>query len=160
MCWSKALSPAFFAREDTITPLVATLKGVVLAIAAAFLLGHWFGADGIAAAIALGAWSMAFSLIRSGAETFGFSIDAAAKRRLPRIVAGGARDGRRCCGLRHGSCPRSPRARTASCRPSRCSIVIAAGIAIYGLFLRLFGVTGWREAVNAVRQSGPPDLRD
>ena len=30
----KALSPAFFAREDTITPLVATLKGVVLAIAA------------------------------------------------------------------------------------------------------------------------------
>ena len=82
----KALSPAFFAREDTITPLVATLKGVVLAIAAAFLLGHWFGADGIAAAIALGAWSIAFSLIRSGAETFGFSIDADAKRRLPRIV--------------------------------------------------------------------------
>ena len=34
-------------------------------------------------------------------------------------------------------------------------IVIGAGIAIYGLFLRLFGVTGWREAVNAVRQSGP-----
>ena len=28
-------------------------------------------------------------------------------------------------------------------------IMIAAGIAIYGLFLRLFGVTGWREAVNA-----------
>ena len=41
----KALSPAFFAREDTMTPLVATLKGVVLAIAAAFLLGHWFGAE-------------------------------------------------------------------------------------------------------------------
>jgi putative peptidoglycan lipid II flippase len=31
--------------------------------------------------------------------------------------------------------------------------VIVAGIAIYGLFLRLFGVTGWREAVNAVRQT-------
>jgi putative peptidoglycan lipid II flippase len=31
--------------------------------------------------------------------------------------------------------------------------VIAAGMAIYGLFLRLFGVTGWREAVNAVRQT-------
>ena len=82
----KALSPAFFAREDTITPLLASLKGVVLAIAAAFLLGHWFGADGIAAAIALGAWSIALSLIRRGAETFGFSIDADAKRRLPRIV--------------------------------------------------------------------------
>ena len=82
----KALSPAFFAREDTMTPLVAALKGVVLAIAAAFLLSHWYGADGIAAAIALGAWSMALSLIRRGAETFGFSIDAEAKRRLPRIA--------------------------------------------------------------------------
>jgi putative peptidoglycan lipid II flippase len=31
--------------------------------------------------------------------------------------------------------------------------VISAGMAIYGLFLRLFGVTGWREAINAFRQS-------
>ena len=31
--------------------------------------------------------------------------------------------------------------------------VISAGIAIYGLFLRLFGVTGWRDAVNAFRQT-------
>ena len=82
----KALSPAFFAREDTMTPLVAASKGVVLAIAAAFLLSHWYGTEGIAAAIALGAWSMAFSLIRRGAETFGFSIDTDARRRLPRIA--------------------------------------------------------------------------
>jgi len=32
-------------------------------------------------------------------------------------------------------------------------ILIAAAIAIYGLFLALFGVTGWRETVNAVRQN-------
>ena len=43
----KALSPAFFAREDTLTPLFATLKAIVVAIAAAFLLGHIFGASGI-----------------------------------------------------------------------------------------------------------------
>ncbi len=30
----KALSPAFFAREDTLTPLLATLKAIVVAIAA------------------------------------------------------------------------------------------------------------------------------
>ena len=53
----------------------------------AFVLGHWFGAGGIAAGIALGAWSSALALIRRGAATFGFSIDAAARRRLPRIVA-------------------------------------------------------------------------
>jgi putative peptidoglycan lipid II flippase len=38
-------------------------------------------------------------------------------------------------------------------------IVIAAGIVIYACFCSLFGVTGWREAVNAVRQSKPADLR-
>src|ERR1700733_11240929 len=53
----KALSPAFFAREDTMTPLVATAKVFVVAIASAVLLGHFFGATGIATGIALGAWS-------------------------------------------------------------------------------------------------------
>ena len=37
---------------------------------------------------------------------------------------------------------------------------MSRGIAIYGLFLRLFGVTGWREAVNAIRQTTASDLRD
>ena len=55
----KALSPAFFAREDTLTPLWAVLKGVAFAIVLALLLGHLFGTGGIAAAIALGAWSTA-----------------------------------------------------------------------------------------------------
>jgi len=32
-------------------------------------------------------------------------------------------------------------------------VAISAGIASYGLFLRLFGVTGWRDAVNAFRQA-------
>ena len=83
----KALSPAFFARDDTLTPLWATLKGFAVAIVLAVVLGRLFGAGGIAASIALGAWSSAFALIRRGAATFGFSIDAAARRRLPRIVA-------------------------------------------------------------------------
>ena len=104
----KALSPAFFAREDTITPLVATLKGVVLAIAAAFLLGHWFGADGIAAAIALGAWSSAFSLIRRGAATFGFSIDADAQAAAAAHRRGRAGDGRAAVACDAVRCRRSP----------------------------------------------------
>ena len=32
-------------------------------------------------------------------------------------------------------------------------VLIAGGIAIYGLFLGFFGVTGWREAVSAFRQN-------
>ena len=101
----KALSPAFFAREDMIAPLLATLKGIVVAIGLAVLLGHFFGASGIAAGIAGGAWSNAFSLIRHGRVTFGFSLDNAARRRLPRIVAAALADGRAAMAGDH-LCPR------------------------------------------------------
>ena len=83
----KTLAPAFFARENTTTPLIAVAKGIALALATAFLFGHLFGAEGIAAGVALGAWGSALGLIREGATRFGFAIDAAARRRLPRIVA-------------------------------------------------------------------------
>jgi putative peptidoglycan lipid II flippase len=148
----KALSPAFFAREDTMTPLVAALKGVVLAVAAAFLLSRWYGADGIAAAIALGASSMAFSLIRRGAATFGFSIDAEARRRLPRIALAAFAMGAMLW-LAARSLPTVATGMHGLVQAVLLLAVIVAGTAIYGLFLRLFGVTGWRDAVNAVRQT-------
>jgi putative peptidoglycan lipid II flippase len=146
------LSPAFFAREDTLTPLGAALKGVVLAIAAAFLLSHWYGTEGIAAAIALGAWSMALSLIRRGAETFGFSIDADAKRRLPRIALAALAMGA-LLWLATRLMPALSSGAHGLVQAVLLLAVISAGIAMYGLFLRLFGVAGWRDAVNAIRQN-------
>src|SRR5262249_46185609 len=74
----KALAPAFFARENTATPLISVLKGIVFTLATAFLFGHFFGVEGIAAGVALGAWSSALSLLREGATRFGFALDAAA----------------------------------------------------------------------------------
>ncbi len=150
----KALSPAFFAREDTMTPLVAALKGVGLAIALAFLLSHWYGADGIAAAIALGAWSMAVSLIRRSAETFGFSIDAEARRRLPRIALSALAMGV-LLWLATRSLPALGAGSHGLVQAVLWLAVIAAGSAIYGLCLQVCGVTGWREAVNTFRQSAP-----
>jgi len=149
----KALSPAFFAREDTMTPLIAALLGVVLAVAAAYLLGHWYGVSGIAAAIALGAWSMALRLIRRGAETFGFSIDADARRRLPRIALSALAMGA-VLWLLTRALPALTSGAHGLVQAFLLLAVIAAGIAVYGLFLQLLGVTGWREAVNAVRRSG------
>ncbi len=150
----KALSPAFFAREDTYVPLVATLKAFVVAIALAVLLGHFFGASGIAAAIACGAWSNAFSLIRHGATSFGFSLDAAARRRLPRILAAALVMGALLwlvagfATSRHGLV-----------QAVLLLVLIAAAMAAYGVLLAAFGVTGWREVVNAIRQGEPRDLR-
>jgi putative peptidoglycan lipid II flippase len=154
----KALSPAFFAREDTLTPLLATLKGVAFALVLAVVFGHIWGASGIAAAIALGAWSTAVTLVRKGAETFGFSIDTAARRRLPRMVAAALAMGALLWLAARALHP----ALTLSSHGLALvlPILIVAGVAIYGLFLRLFGVTAWREGVNAIRQNKPSGLRD
>lgn len=154
----KALSPAFFAREDTLTPLLATLKGVVLALALAVVLGHFFGAGGIAAAIALGAWSTAVTLIRRGAETFGFSIDVDARHRLPRMAAAALAMGALLWLAARFALPLAGGHGLA--QAVALAALIAGGIATYGLFLRLFGITGWRNAVNALRQKQPADLRE
>jgi putative peptidoglycan lipid II flippase len=153
----KSLSPAFFARRDTVTPLKATLKAIVVTIGAAFLFGHWFGASGIAGGIALGAWSNALALIREGASTFGFSIDAAARRRLPRIALAAIVMG----GLLSVAA-RAALAEDAAHRLIQALLLftmIGGAIAIYGLLLNWLGVIGWREAIGAVRQRQRSDLR-
>jgi putative peptidoglycan lipid II flippase len=155
----KALSPAFFAREDTITPLLATLKGLAVAIALAIVLGHIFGPNGIAASIAFGAWSSAIALIRRGAATFGFAIDAAARRRLPRIVVAALAMG----GLLWlaAALVLSPVADAHGlAQAALLATLIAGGMAIYGLLLGWFGVVKWDAAVNAVRQTACHGLRD
>jgi putative peptidoglycan lipid II flippase len=154
----KALSPAFFAREDTATPLWATLKGIAVAIAAAIVLGRLFGASGIAAAIALGAWSNALSLIRRGAATFGFAIDPAARRRLPRIVLSALAMGGLLWLIAHFMLPPGETIH-GLVQAAALLALIAGGIAIYGLLLVFLGVTGWRETLNAVRRPSRSDLR-
>jgi putative peptidoglycan lipid II flippase len=140
----KALAPAFFARENTATPLICVLKGVAFALLTAFLLGHFFGTEGIAAGIALGAWSGALSLMREGAARFGVSIDAAARRRLPRIAAAALAMGAALWLVPIGNL-------TGAAQAACLLGLIAAGAALYGLLLQLFGVTTWRETVNALK---------
>ena len=147
----KALAPAFFARDNTVTPLVAVLKGILLALATAYLFGHFFGVEGIAAGIALGSWSSALGLIREGTTRFGFAIDAAARQRLPRIVVAALAMG--------AALWLVPIARLeGAAQAAGLLTLIAAGVALYGLLLQLFGVAAWRETVNALKGS-PRDLR-
>jgi len=149
----KVLSPGFFAREDTWTPLLATLKGFVFAIALALLLGHYLGVTGIAIGLAFGAWSNAFSLIRQGATSFGLSLDADARGRLPRIVT---------AALVMGALLWFASGITAHTHGLAQAAVllalIAGGIAVYGLLLLAFRVTTPDQVVNAFSQKGRRDL--
>jgi putative peptidoglycan lipid II flippase len=155
----KALSPAFFARGDTATPLWAALKGFAAAIVLAIVLGQIVGAGGIAAGIAFGAWSNALALIRRGAATFGFSIDAASRRRLPRIVAAALAMGG---GLWLAAIFVLPLVSAAHgfAQTAILGILIIAAVAIYGLLLALFGAVNWADAVSALTRSPSRDLRN
>ncbi|WP_407157224.1 murein biosynthesis integral membrane protein MurJ [Bradyrhizobium sp. STM 3557] len=146
----KALSPAFFAREDTRAPMNATLIGVVVAIALALVLGHIMGSSGIAIGLVIGAWAQALVLFRRGALSFGFAIEPATRRRLPRIVLGAlamggvlwaAVSGTTTVVASHGGLGRTVFLFT----------LIAGGIALYGGLLSALGVTGCRDSVRAIR---------
>ncbi|MDA9465323.1 murein biosynthesis integral membrane protein MurJ [Bradyrhizobium sp. CCBAU 53415] len=152
----KALSPAFYARSDTMTPLRAMAKGFVVAVVLAVLLGHAFGTSGIAASIAAGAWSSALSLLRKGTSEFGFSVDASARRRLPRIVLAAAAMGT-LLWLTAGLVPAGAHG---FIEFIALGAQIAAGIAVYGLLLQIFGAASWREAVNALKRPAPHDRHD
>jgi putative peptidoglycan lipid II flippase len=151
---AKALSPAFFAREDTWTPLLATLKGFVFAIVLALLLGHYLGVAGIAIGLAFGAWNTAFSLIRHGAASFGLSLDADAQRRLPRIVGAALVMG----GLLWLASGITATAHGVA-QAAILLALIAGGIVTYGLLLLAFRVITRDEVVNAFSQRGHRDLR-
>jgi putative peptidoglycan lipid II flippase len=153
----KALSPAFYARADTLTPLVAALAGFAVTVVLALVLGRLLGPVGIAAGIACGAWSNATALIGRGSATFGFSVDAAAARRLPRIFAGAlAMGGLLWLTARVALTPGAHGATQAVV----LAVLISGAIALYGGLLALFGVIGWSEAVNAARQTRASGLRD
>ena len=147
---TKTASPAFFARGDTTTPFVATLKGLLIAAALALLLGHLFGIEGIAAGLALGAWSTAFTLTRRGAETFGFAIDAEARRRLPRIVLAAGLMGGLLWLKAHYVWPLAGDAH-GLVQVAILAVLIAAGVAVYAGLLALLGVVRPSDAAAAWR---------
>jgi len=144
----KALAPAFFARNDTMAPLLATAKGFAVAIVVAVLLGRFFGASGIAAGIACGAWISALSMIQRSVIDFGLSIDGAARRRLPRIVLASLAMG----GLLWLTTGLAPTGTHRLLSLVVLGAQIAGGIAAYALALQLLGVASWREAVNAIKR--------
>jgi putative peptidoglycan lipid II flippase len=82
----KTFSPVFFAREDTTTPMRATLAGLAVAVILSLALFPLWRHVGVAVAIALSGWTTAAMLAAQIVRRIGFRIDGAARRRLPRIV--------------------------------------------------------------------------
>lgn len=150
----KLLAPTFFARDDTRTPLIATLAGIAAAIVCGLFIGHEFGASGVAASISLGAWVSTAILSWRGATTFGFSIDAVARRRLPRIALCAAVMGAMLYSSQYFVAPVMETANFFA-RLTILGGMVAAGISLYGLLLDLLNVVSWGDAFDDLRDRSP-----
>lgn len=146
----KTLSPAFFARDDTGTPLLAMLAGLAAAVVAGFILEPRFGANGVAGGIALGAWTVAAILLWRGARAFGLSLDAQARRRLPRIVVAALTMGAVLWLAEHFVAPVTAMAHFTA-QATILGGLVAVGLACYALLLELLGIVSWAEAIGDLR---------
>jgi putative peptidoglycan lipid II flippase len=84
----KALTPAFFARGDTTTPVLVGIATVAanLALNLAFLWSGTLGAAGIALATSLAAWGNVVALAWLLARTGRLHLDRRLRRAVPRLL--------------------------------------------------------------------------
>jgi putative peptidoglycan lipid II flippase len=82
----KVLTPGFFAREDTRTPVKIAILCLISNVVIALCLIWWLAHVGIALATALSAWLNAGLLARGLRHGNLLRPDAQLKRRLPRIL--------------------------------------------------------------------------
>lgn len=82
----KVLTPAYFARQDTATPVRIAAICVLVNLALNLVLMRWLGHVGLALATALSAWLNTWLLARLLSRRGDFVADARLRRRLPRIL--------------------------------------------------------------------------
>lgn len=86
----KILSPAFFARGDTRTPLYIAVGAMALNVGLAFALMRVLGATGIALAASLAAWGNAIVMGWILGRRGHLPLDSRFRRRLPRLLLASA----------------------------------------------------------------------
>lgn len=148
----KWLGAAAFAHEDTRTPMLAALCGLVAAIVGGLLLFPPFGYVGVTAAIALSGWVGAAVLGATLLRRRWLRLDADAGRRLPRIVFATAVMGVAVAAADAASGVYFPGlAASGGGRLALLAALVTFGLAVYAAALELLGVAKLRDLVAALR---------
>jgi putative peptidoglycan lipid II flippase len=150
----KILSPAFFARADTKTPLKIAVLAMVLNVVLALALMRVLGAAGIALAAALAAWVnaavMGWVLARRGH----LPLDARFRRRMPRLIVAAALMGILLWAVL-GVLP-EPSGLGLAARIGILAALVAGGGAVYFAMAQSLGGTDLREVRRLLRRRGRP----
>ncbi len=146
----KVLSPGFFAREDTVTPLkisiAAVVANIVLSLALFFPLGH----VGIALATTLSSWLQAgfmWAVLRRRGH---LEIDDRLAARLPRMAAASAAMAVALWFLAIALA--APLAASQGVRVAALAGLVAAGLVVYAVAAQLLGAVNLRELGAMMRR--------
>lgn len=148
----KVMGAVSFAHEDTRTPMVAALCGLAAAVTGAIALFPHYGHVGIAAAIAASGWIGATLLTAIMWRRGWLRIEAAAWRRLPRILLAAALMGAFIAGADFALRAWSDITGTAAARVVALGLLVAAGFGLYVACLQALGVASVQRLLRAVRE--------
>jgi putative peptidoglycan lipid II flippase len=154
----KVFSPAFFAREDTATPMryavismvANTLGSIVLffAFRAAGIMPHL----GIALATTLGGWLNALLLWRTLVARGQFLADARLRRSLPLIILASLATGAILLGLALALEPWFGAGNSSITRFGALATLVLAGVLVYAIAVEVSGAFPLRQLAQALRR--------
>jgi len=151
----KVLDAVSFAKGDTHTPMLAALCGLTAAIVGGVLLFPHYGHVGAAAAIAASGWVGAALMTAVLYGRGWLRLDAAARRRLPRIalatlgMAAAVGAGLALADSRLPMLQTSPAGRMAL-----LAVLIGTGLTVYAAALHGLGVARLRDLIAGIRRKG------
>jgi putative peptidoglycan lipid II flippase len=154
----KVFSPAYFAREDTRTPMRYALVDMIVNVVASLALFFLFRSlgmrphYGIAIATAMAGWCNAVLLWGTLVKRGHYSADARLKRALPRILLASAAMG---VVLWLGAWlvdPYFAEARPIWLRFSALAVLVATGIGVYAVLVQLMGAANLDKIIGGLRR--------
>lgn len=149
----KVLQPAFFAREDTRTPMRAGAVSMIVNVAAAFGFFFLFGPVGIAAATSLAAWVNTIQLWVMLGRRGHFTADASIRRRMPLLALASLLMGLAVWLAAWWMAPWLSGG-PLIVRAGAMACLVAGGVAFFVAFCQLAGVVDFRRVFRRVPSAG------
>jgi putative peptidoglycan lipid II flippase len=148
----KVVGAVSFAHEDTRTPMFAALCGLAAAVTGAVILFPRYGHVGIAAAIAASGWIGATLLTAILWRRGWLRIEAAAWRRMPRILLATSVMGTFIVGAEAALTAWSDITGSPAVRAAALGLLVLAGLGLYVACLQALGVVSVQRLLRAVRE--------
>ncbi len=138
----KVFSPAYFAREDTKTPMWFAMTSVAINIAGALALFPFISYVGVALATSAAGWINALLLAITLSNRGDFTLDARMRKALPRIIAASLIMGGVLLGLMQVCAPVFDASINLLLRLLMLAVLVATGACVY------FAITWWSGALD------------